>query len=400
MTVDPQQLLDDGYLVLRQVVPPEQLEPLRNSFEDMVERQKAIWARDRRPEEPPGGVWETSPQPRLAFQTLVDQATANTVAFCLHENTMGVSRQLMKADAASITGYMFMCNPTTDHGPASWHRDIHPIDQAPLRGLQMDLLANAPGYVQWNIPLYDDDVLWVVPRSHRRVNTDEENRCLKENPRKPLPGGLRVELKAGDGVVYTNTILHWGSDYSAKLRRTIHLGYRSFGGPQFPYVSAFPTEWPFTQHLSAHSQALYQDFAVRYAKEADVVEAAFLAILAKDEVAFRRNLALLHPGEKGRIVCVILLSKLVYKMRFRTHKVRPGYGGDTSYDRELQPRFTDQALETLWSRFSTLDARLQSEEDQYVPGFQSGTMKYFFNELPEGFDVEAFIRSWNEKERP
>ena len=108
-----------------------------------------------------------------------------------------------------------MCNPVEDRGPAAWHRDIHPIDQAPLRGLQDDLLRNAPGYLQWNIPLYDDDVLWVVPKSHRRGNTDEENLHLERNPRAPLPGGVQVELNAGDGVVYTNTILHWGSDYSA-----------------------------------------------------------------------------------------------------------------------------------------------------------------------------------------
>ena len=30
----------------------------------------------------------------------------------------------------------------------------------------------------------------------------------------------------------SNLILHWGSDYTNRngLRRTIHLGYRSFGG--------------------------------------------------------------------------------------------------------------------------------------------------------------------------
>ena len=32
MKVDPQQLIDDGYIVLRQVVPPDQLEGLRSEF--------------------------------------------------------------------------------------------------------------------------------------------------------------------------------------------------------------------------------------------------------------------------------------------------------------------------------------------------------------------------------
>ena len=112
------------------------------------------------------------------------------------------------------------------------------------------MLANAPGYVQWNIPLYDDDVLWVVPGSHRRPNTAAEDRQLAENARAPLPGGVQVRLKAGDGVVYSNLILHWPSDYSTKLRHTIHLGYRSFGGAPYPYDTHFYWDLDFTKHLS------------------------------------------------------------------------------------------------------------------------------------------------------
>ena len=45
MTVDPQQLLEDGYIILRQVIPPDQIVPLRVCFETMVDRQRAIWVR-------------------------------------------------------------------------------------------------------------------------------------------------------------------------------------------------------------------------------------------------------------------------------------------------------------------------------------------------------------------
>lgn len=393
MTVDPQQLLDDGYIILRGVIPEDRLEPLRNSFEKMVEQQKALWVKERRPEDPPGGQWEMARQPRLIFDTLVDEDTADTIEFCLHENTMGVSRQIMRAEAAGNTGFMFMCNPTTDRGPANWHRDIHPIDQAPLSGLQMDLLNNAPGYVQWNIPLYDDDVLWVVPKSHRRVNTEEENRCLTEDAHKPLPGSIPVNLKAGDGVVYTNTILHWGSNYSARLRRTIHLGYRSFGGPIYPYVNRYYRDHSFTECLSTDAQAIFRDHKQRYDREADVIEATFRAILGSDETAFMDGLATLHPGETGRIVCLILLSKLIYKMKAGTHPVRPGYGSDISYDEDLKPRFTAQELDDLRERFAALDRKIQSEKEVYVPGFQSGPMHYYFNEMPEDFGVEDFIRA-------
>ena len=123
---------------------------------------------------------------------------------------------------------MLMCSPQRDHGPAHWHRDVHPIDMAPMASLQSDFLENGPKYLQWNISLYDDDVLWVVPGSHRRLNTEAENRQLLENPRVPLPGGIPVELKGGDGVVYSNYILHWGSNYSHQIAPNNPRGAHDF----------------------------------------------------------------------------------------------------------------------------------------------------------------------------
>ena len=158
--------------------------------------------------------------------SLSTTATASTVEVWLQESTLGVSRQLLSVpEAASVAGMMLMCSPVRDHGPAAWHRDIHPIDMAPLAGLQKDLKENGPKYVQWNIPLYDDDVLWVVPGSHLRLNTEDENRSLSADPRRTVPGGIPVELNAGDAVVYINYMLHWGSNYSPKTRRTIHGGH-------------------------------------------------------------------------------------------------------------------------------------------------------------------------------
>ena len=49
---------------------------------------------------------------------------------------------------------------------------------APMKALADDFLENGPRYVQWNAALYHDDVLWVVPGSHIRVNTSEENSDL------------------------------------------------------------------------------------------------------------------------------------------------------------------------------------------------------------------------------
>ena len=216
----------DGYVILRNVIPAEELDAMREVSEAILDRQREIWRREAGPDDPPGGVWDTRPQPRVSdMERLVDADTARAVELWLGEPVLGVCRELLCLPEASPMLMSMMCNPRTDHGPAKWHRDIHPIDMAPLRLLQAEILETGPRYLQWNIPLYDDDVLWVVPGSHRRLNTPEEERQLEEDPRASLPGGVPVDLKAGDGVVYNNCMLHWGSNYAPKLRRTLHGGH-------------------------------------------------------------------------------------------------------------------------------------------------------------------------------
>ena len=405
MQIDPKQFLDDGYVILRNVIPPARLDELRASFELLVDRQQAIWARD--PDDPSSFAYKVK-QPRLAFQTVVDAATANTVEFCLHDHTLGVSRQALGTPDVGLKNMFLMCNPETDYGPDLWHRDTQPTSRAPLAGIQADMLANGPGYVQWNIPLYDDDVLWVVPGSHRRLNTAQENRELLKNRSVPLSNGMQVKLEAGDGVMYISTILHWPSNYSTKLRRVILLGYRSFGGRLYPYTPGFFWEPSFVKHLSADAQATFERFTELAAREDDQVEALFRAMLDQDADGFREVLALLHPGETARMVCVVLLSKLA--ARIGTLK-RPEVAGLPARERAsavgeqtfsisnldaLARRFTAAEAELLIRRFASLDAKLQTKTEQFVPGFQSGPTRYRFEDMPSDFEVDDFIASWNQ----
>lgn len=149
MHVDRSQFLKDGYVIFRECIPPEMLETLRNQFNILVARQKAIWEKEAQTEDLAGGQWETSAQPSLWYDQVTDRETKATVDFILHENTMGISRELMRCEDAAPLCFFLMCSPVKDHGPSAWHRDLHPIDQAPLTGLQGDLLDNGPGNIQW-----------------------------------------------------------------------------------------------------------------------------------------------------------------------------------------------------------------------------------------------------------
>ena len=109
---------------------------------------------------------------------------------------------------------------------------MRPDRDGPLSAHIEDQLANGPGYVQWNIALYEDHILYVVPGSHRRLSTEIESSHLQgeRGTTSPVPESRPVELGPGDGVVYNNLMLHWGSKYGPEAkRRTVHLGYRSFG---------------------------------------------------------------------------------------------------------------------------------------------------------------------------
>ena len=391
MIVDRERFLRDGYLIVPGCIPPDQLESLRGSFETLVDRQRKIWVRARREGDPPGGAWETAPQPRLFYDEVVDAATADTVEFLLHENTRGVSRQLLQAEEAAVLALFLMCSPQRDHGPAKWHRDLHPFDQAPVAGLQADLVENAPAGVQWNVPLYDDDVLWVVPGSHRRLNTVAENEQLAADDRVPLPNGIPVELKAGDGVVYSNIILHWGSNYSARLRRTINFGYRGFGGPSYPYVSQFYWTAGFGRDLSPATRAAFDRFESLFQAELRRIVAFFKAVIARDETSFRRELEALHPGEKARVGCLVLLSKLARKICLQEQD----FGYDLKRADEVRRHFDEGELSARWKRFALLDSWLQSEDLQVGQGLQREPNRYYYDDIPASVGIDEFIANWS-----
>ena len=139
MKVNRDQFLEQGYIILREVIPPDQLQALRRSHELLVERQRAVWARERGPDDPPGGVWESAAQPRLSVGTMGaehDEQTASAIEFWLHEKMQGVSSELLAEADAPVTEMLLMCNPVRDRGPAAWHRDFYPPLNAPLQAYE------------------------------------------------------------------------------------------------------------------------------------------------------------------------------------------------------------------------------------------------------------------------
>ena len=402
MEINRDQFLEEGYVILRQVIPPHQLADLRRAYELLVERQKVIWARERGPQDPPGGAWETSAQPRLNLEALASQIDAQTVSaveIWLHENMQGVSSRLLGVEDAAVTEMMLMCNPVRDHETddhRGWHRDFYPPHTAPLQGYADDILENGPRYVQWNLPLYDDSVLWVAPGSHVRFNTAAENAALNKDASTPLPGAIQTHLAAGDGVAYILPLMHWGSRYNANMRRTIHGGFSEFTTYE---------DLTYLEHLSPASQASFKRWNEGSKRTFDLIEGALRAVINRDGAAYKVALDRLHPnrGEKGRLLSTIFLSKSAKRIH---HLKSPHFDSlpaqerswatqihpmTLQWGRPLAARFTEQEAEILWARFKFVDDLVQAGEDQWTPGFQGEETRYYFDQVPAELSVDAFV---------
>ena len=75
-------------------------------------------------------------------------------------------------------------------------------------------------HAQWNLSLYDDASLIVVPGSHKRARTDRERNAGPYEH--DMPDQKVVKMSAGDLVFYNNNILHRGVYDSKTERMTLH----------------------------------------------------------------------------------------------------------------------------------------------------------------------------------
>ena len=424
MEIDQSKYLEDGYVILRQAIPPDRLEALRLMAELMVDKCKVRSVANRTPDQPRGGAWYSNPQPRVNAAEAVEEETAGLVHYFLEENTLGVAGQITKAPFTGLCQMQITCSTHIDYGYTDWHRDSSATEQTPLFGLAQDQLDNNPGYVQWNIPLYDDDVFWLVPRSHARADSEGQRRQLMLDPKVALSGGVCADLKAGDAIAYSNLIMHWGSYYSSKIRRTIHLGYRAFDGDIFPYThgSGWDEDLAFTRHLSAGAKSHFEECVRRCRDEMDLIELSLRCVIDKDAVGLQTKLAQLHPGEKHRMTSVVLLSRLADKV----HILNSPEVADLSREEqaplvagpvanrvyfELGGRFSPEESDCLQQRYAPLKALLEADRERVhcryagvfaelrpgadPPNFESRPLRQFQTDMPEGFGVEEFIRSWN-----
>ncbi len=157
-----------------------------------------------------------------------------------HPVMLKAVEELIGPDLIVNNASILAANEGTEYS-LGWHRDIIQIPQDDIE----DWLFSPERFhnsVQINLPLVDENSLWVVPGSHNRPNKPEEDVVFAGSKHyapegAEMPGGIPVNLKAGQAVLYNNNLIHRGyTQKMTKPRRTLHMGYHS---------AAYPPTWHF-----------------------------------------------------------------------------------------------------------------------------------------------------------
>ncbi|GAO50192.1 hypothetical protein SAICODRAFT_85253 [Saitoella complicata NRRL Y-17804] len=219
---------NDGFVVVPGLIPPNLLEPLRESAKRAIDRARddsaVSWDHVRLvgkqfppwPKRVREDVWGVQHimKPEMNEHVFVSWY-ASEALIKIVKTILGCQEEELQMELLGL-----LINPTKTAFSLIWHRDTIPpetSDQDEKKLLQAPRVGT-----QWNTALYADSCLMVVPGSHNRVRTHQERDITIHNPRDPLEGELRVDLQPGDTVFYDNNILHRGVYGTTPVRATLH----------------------------------------------------------------------------------------------------------------------------------------------------------------------------------
>ncbi|KAF2621654.1 phytanoyl-CoA dioxygenase family protein [Macroventuria anomochaeta] len=214
----------DGFVILSAALfPTFDLEALRSAATRMTEAARTgKWPYIRTlpkqfppwPQDPSKGIWgvqhllhPSNPDHALFAKSYFDEELLRYVAALIECREEDLTMEL----------YNMLVRPDADFS-LRWHRDDIATTATPEEEMER---LNRPGYhAQWNLALFDDSSLVLVPGSHRRARTNAEREADPYEPN--MPEQITVQLKAGQVAFYNNNILHRGVYDSTKERMTLH----------------------------------------------------------------------------------------------------------------------------------------------------------------------------------
>jgi hypothetical protein len=225
----------DGLTILRGAIPAALVARLRAASEEIRRRTRAADGPDAT--RPPGGY--------IGGRVTEDFLDVDPEAF---EDVAMAPRVRAFVDGVlgpdfenDLTAFTLLFHAESREIVQGWHRDYR--DNVPWLDLPrwLDRRADLRYFNQFNLALYHDVSLWVVPGSHDRDDTPEEaavlaaGTCPPWTPEDPvaysqaadayirsMPGATNVYLAPGDLAVYRDSAIHLGHYVPTVTRATLH----------------------------------------------------------------------------------------------------------------------------------------------------------------------------------
>lgn len=223
----------DGFTILRGLIPTSLLTDLRRETDkarDIARRQHGAQAQRLQP------VYSYDSLDHRSFRDFLSLPRLDAVV----KGILGEGHK-----QSGIMGVLF--EPEQKAWCTAWHRDWG--YNAPHVDLEafFESVTNMQMHNQLNGALYDDHSLWVVPGSHNRRDTQEEQANFVKIPPPPpelndemraserehvcidyvrnMPGAVPVSLFAGDVAFYRACQWHIGNYVPYTRRATLHDGF-------------------------------------------------------------------------------------------------------------------------------------------------------------------------------
>ncbi len=216
-------LTGDGFVLIPEAFPQEDIDTFRVAARNATELARAgkwPYVRTLPKQFPPwteditNGIWGVQhllhpdmPERKIFASSYFNNTMLNTITGLLQCQPSDLVLEL----------YNMLIRPDRDFA-LRWHRDDIPPETPPedeLIRLQEPML-----HAQWNLALYPDASLVVIPGSHKRARTEMERHA--DPYEDDMPGQKIVKMEPGDILFYNNNILHRGVYDCKNERMTLH----------------------------------------------------------------------------------------------------------------------------------------------------------------------------------
>ncbi len=240
----------DGYIILEDLIKPDQLDEVRKSYEETIAAALALGRaeRDESTQALKGHRFQNPHHPTLARRPLMEaMGSPNLIEFADH---------ICGGDLAMLGIAAFAMDESYDYVP-HWHRDSYAAwGKDSPEELRVRHMESMPA-TQVLLALEDDPSFWFVPGSHNRANTALEEARFEEGRtgwQELFEGAVQLGVRAGSAVPFDARGIHRGLKRPGVRRRSLFIVY---GTPEEARHSTI-TGW---------------------AREADYAEAAYLNAL-------------------------------------------------------------------------------------------------------------------------